>query len=95
MQSRLPMAGPVEFSLLGPLVVLCGWTVGSAAAPGAGRARAGADPHQPGGGYLISVAEGQLDQRLGHLAERRAAVDGRCDLSRLDELDKGILVLGA
>src|SRR5262245_35522494 len=37
--------------------------------------------------FGVPVAE--IAQRLGHLAERKAAVDDRGDLSRLDELDEG------
>src|SRR5215467_12117992 len=43
----------------------------------------------------IGVPFAEIAQRLGHLAERKAAVDDRGDLSGLDELNEGVQVLDA
>jgi hypothetical protein len=43
----------------------------------------------------FGVPFAQVAQRLGHLAERKAAIDDRSDLSRLAELDEGVQVLDA
>jgi hypothetical protein len=43
----------------------------------------------------LGVPFAEIAQRLGHLAERKAAVDDRGDLSRPDELNEGVQVLDA